>query len=299
MLLSGNLGTQLQETNNIMHEAIDWLVRIEDSACEIYKRASFKFKEDKELAGFLRKLSNDEKEHYDILCEAKEHLKDDKDLSSQLSIDNDTKKKIELPLIECKEKMDNGVLTRKGLIDSMVDIEFSELNHIFLNVINALKKRSGEFIRIAARIQQHTMSVERFIESQPESDKLLKRVLQLPKVLEEKILVVNQYEVVVNILEEILKIEGIIERASNGHEALNKIGKEYYSVIITDVNIPVMNGIELYNKAVESYPRIKERFLFILTSLDEKHLLFFRENNLRYFIKPVPANDIRNAVIDK
>jgi CheY-like chemotaxis protein len=282
----------------ITQETIDWLVRIEDSACKVYKSASFKFTEDREFADFLLKLSNEEKEHYDFLCEVKEYLKDDKDLSSQISIDNDTKKKIERPFVECKEKMDTGVFTRKEMINSMVDIEFSELNHIFLNVINALKGRSGDFIPMAARIQQHGKNIERFIESQPESNEFLERIIHLPNVLEEKILVVNYYEVVVNLLEDILKIEGIIERASNGHEALEKVSDKYYSVIITDVNMPVMNGIELYNKAVERYPNIKERFLFILASLDEKHLSFFRENNLRYFIKPVPANDIRKAVID-
>jgi CheY-like chemotaxis protein len=120
----------------------------------------------------------------------------------------------------------------------------------------------------------------------------------MPKVFEEKILLVNYYDVTLKLLEDILKIEGITVRASNGYEALEKIGKEYYAVIITDVNMPVMNGIELYNKAIERFPNIKERFLFMSTSFDEEHLSFFRENNLRYFKKPVPANDIRNAVID-
>jgi CheY-like chemotaxis protein len=281
-----------------MKEIIDWLVRIEDAACKVYKRASFKFTEDKGLADFLWKLSNEEKEHYDFLHKFNEYLKDDKDLPSQISIDDDTKKNIELPLIECKKKLDMNLLTRKELIDYMVAIEFSEVNDIFLNVINTLKKRSRECIPMIVRIHQHGKSIERFIETQPESNQLLDRIRSMPKVFEEKILLVNYYDVTLKLLEDILKIEGITVRASNGYEALEKIGKEYYAVIITDVNMPVMNGIELYNKAIERFPNIKERFLFMSTSFDEEHLSFFRENNLRYFKKPVPANDIRNAVID-
>jgi CheY-like chemotaxis protein len=280
-----------------MKDIIDWLIGVEDAVCEVYERASFKFTEDKELAGFLLQMSKDEKEHSDFTKEAKKHL-EKRGYPSHISLDNETKQKIETPLIECNEKLDKGDLTKRELINYIVAIEYSEFNHILLYAIGTLKSFSYRYYYdVLKSIQHHKMLIENFIERQPESDEWLKRIKRLPKVGDEKVLVVDDYQMVVELLKAMLN-ECIVEGASNGEEALQKINDKYYAAIITDVNMPVMNGIEFYNRAIERYPDIKKRFLFFTTAIEPEHLSFFKDNNLRYIIKPSPINVLRKTIID-
>ena len=53
-----------------------------------------------------------------------------------------------------------------------------------------------------------------------------------------------------------------IETASDGMEGLNKIKGQRFDLIISDVHMPGMNGIEMYAEAKKSYPEINERLLF-------------------------------------
>jgi YesN/AraC family two-component response regulator len=45
-----------------------------------------------------------------------------------------------------------------------------------------------------------------------------------------------------------------VETAKNGAEVFKKVRAGYYSAIISDVEMPLMNGIEFYKKAREISP---------------------------------------------
>ncbi len=111
----------------------------------------------------------------------------------------------------------------------------------------------------------------------------------------EKILIVDDEKIIINVLKILLSKNGNVESAENGEEALRKLGENYYSVIIADIDMPVMNGIDFYNKAVEKYPSVRKRFLFYTGHSDE-HLSFFTSNNLKYLPKPSQMKVIKSAV---
>lgn len=111
-----------------------------------------------------------------------------------------------------------------------------------------------------------------------------------------RILIVDDEEMIANALKIILAEEGTIEWSANGREALDKITETSYDVLIVDMNMPVMDGMEFYREAVKSFSTIKERIVFFTGALDEKYLFFIRENNLRYLAKPAELKDIRNSV---
>ncbi|HET6515922.1 MAG TPA: NAD(P)H-dependent oxidoreductase subunit E [Thermodesulfovibrionales bacterium] len=70
-----------------------------------------------------------------------------------------------------------------------------------------------------------------------------------------KILVVDDEPVVVKSCERILAPEGYtVESASNGNEATNKLGKDGYDLVITDLMMPDMNGLELIRWIRNSKP---------------------------------------------
>ncbi len=88
-----------------------------------------------------------------------------------------------------------------------------------------------------------------------------------------------------------------VETAVNGNEALQKVRQQHYDVIVSDIEMPVLNGIDFYRHAALSDPSIRDRFLFISGSVEE-YEGFFRENNLRYYPKPVSFDELKDAVVE-
>ncbi|MBI5969536.1 MAG: response regulator, partial [Deltaproteobacteria bacterium] len=131
--------------------------------------------------------------------------------------------------------------------------------------------------------------------SRPEYERLLSRVAAIPEVGKENILVVEQDEVMIEAFNTLLCEHGIIETARSSDEAFEKLKDKYYAVIVTDVGVESDDGIEFYKKAVERFPGINKRFLF-LTEYDSDYMTFLENNGLRYFEKPSSIKDIKTAV---
>src|SRR5690606_28967525 len=67
-----------------------------------------------------------------------------------------------------------------------------------------------------------------------------------------RILVIDDEQSIRETLEEILKFEGYeVETASNGKEGLELINNKGYDVILSDVKMPGIDGIELLEKSRE------------------------------------------------
>lgn len=54
-----------------------------------------------------------------------------------------------------------------------------------------------------------------------------------------------------------------VESASHGFEALDRIKQRVFDLVISDINMPKLNGIELFKRIETQYPYMKDRFLFI------------------------------------
>lgn len=123
-----------------------------------------------------------------------------------------------------------------------------------------------------------------------------RRHLSTPPGWREKILIVDDKVMITNMLKVTLEDEGMVEVAENGAEALEKIVERYFRLIISDVDMPVMSGIELFEKAIALYPSIRERFLFYTAHSDSERVSFFKKNRLNYLMKPAQIKDIRRIV---
>ncbi len=76
--------------------------------------------------------------------------------------------------------------------------------------------------------------------------------------MEEKILIVDDEEVVCHILDKRLTMEGYFcTTSNNGKEALDRFYKESFSLIISDIKMPEMNGIELLKRVKAIHPKMK------------------------------------------
>ncbi|BBB32482.1 two-component system response regulator [Thermotomaculum hydrothermale] len=69
----------------------------------------------------------------------------------------------------------------------------------------------------------------------------------IPKAEEIKILAVDDEDEILDSLEEILVLNGFsnIDTASNGDEAIEKLKKKHYDIVITDISMPGKNGFEV------------------------------------------------------
>lgn len=280
-----------------MNEIIEWVIRIEAASARIYEKAAVHFSDDIEFAEFLSHLSKDEWMHYDILRKIAGSIKEEIADSLAILPDEETQKTVESYFSLVEKKMAERTLTKGNILDCIISTEFSEYNDIFLYVINSLLSISQETIPVASKMQQHKRYIERYLRKWREYGRYLETIRGLPDSWEVKILVVDSDRMTAEILEAVLRDEGVVDKAFDGGEGVQKVMEKYYDVIITEIDFPGVNGIEFYNNAIERYPNIRDRFLFFTSSRDEKHLSFLKENKLRHYPKPSRLTDIKKGVI--
>jgi DNA-binding response OmpR family regulator len=91
------------------------------------------------------------------------------------------------------------------------------------------------------------------------------------------------------------KYEVII--ANNGREALNYLQNDKIDLVITDIRMPDINGLDLLVKIKKEYPQTK---VIIMTAYGSSDVQ--KEANLRgslyYVEKPFEISDIRKIIID-
>jgi CheY-like chemotaxis protein len=87
-----------------------------------------------------------------------------------------------------------------------------------------------------------------------------------------KILIVEDDDVNIVIVEYLLQKEGFeVETASNGEEAVDMVRDTDYSLILMDIEMPIMNGLEA-TRAIRRLPRGRKVPIIALTahSVEEK-----------------------------
>lgn len=77
-----------------------------------------------------------------------------------------------------------------------------------------------------------------------------------------------------------------ISYASNGKEALEIVHTRDYTVIISDINMPVMNGIEFHKKLKEDHPHLATRVAFISGRVHSSHSSYINEEKCLCLPKP-------------
>lgn len=281
-----------------MRDIVEWIVEVERLAGEFYFKASAMFGENDSIRRFLEHSAEDEAWHFHAMGNALNHLQKLNLHEPFISVDEVVREKIEGPFRANLEKMKTGLFTERDLIECVYETEFSEWNDIFLFVVNMLKNEVREYYYSAARMQHHMRHAQHFLESTEYGAEKVKELKKLDKVFEENILIVEDNEAVSFLLERILSDEGNIDTAENGGEGLKKLGEKYYKVIISDIDMPKMDGIEFYKKAVGMYPDISTKFIFHTGSISEERVEFFRKNNVKCMLKPQPIRELKRNVLN-
>lgn len=85
----------------------------------------------------------------------------------------------------------------------------------------------------------------------------------------------------------------VVGEASNGHEALQKIDELYPDVVLLDIRMPGMDGLEVARHLVgiEEPPAV-----IFTTAYDEYAIEAFKVHAVDYLLKPVRADRLRDAL---
>lgn len=108
----------------------------------------------------------------------------------------------------------------------------------------------------------------------------------------ERILVVDDEDIIRESLSYVLKNEGyVVEEATNGKEAYDKVVSNYYDLVITDIEMPQMKGIELLERISALTSQTLVMMITAYGSLDTaiKALRFGASD---YILKPIEFDEL-------
>jgi len=279
-----------------MKQIIDWLIGIEDLARRNYISLAATFKNDEDFQEFVNRLAKDETMHFQFMKAALICLQDNPDLAAEILLDKHTMAKVATPLRRIDEAINNGKMNQQLIMEAIYESELSEWNDIFLYVINAMKENCPEFKVMGPSIQNHLRTIAGFLENRPGAKAFLAKFDNLSPVWEEKVLVVDDYAPILELVSSLLSKDGSVDTATNGKEALEKATRNYYSVIISDIDMPIMSGLEFYKKLQHDHGDVGSRFIFMSGSLNEETVSYLKHETLYYLAKPFPLKDLRQAV---
>jgi len=290
---------ELKTVQNI----IPWLRTVEMLASNVYDNASEKLAKDQQFTAFLSRMSDDEAWHYHILGSAAQYLRETENIPQPaIAIDSHTKDMVQKPFLELYEAMENRNINRKDVINCIIKAEFAELNSIFVYILSTLQEISGMFQHVAATIESHIERIQKFLENLPEDVKVPEETWKLPVIWDKKILIVEDETSLRELLSNVLKGLGSIETAANGREGLDKTKKNFFNAVVSNIDLPIMNGIEFYQKTVEANPNINRQFIFFTGTITPDVSVFLQKNHLPYLEKPFSLGRLNRTVreiIDK
>lgn len=112
------------------------------------------------------------------------------------------------------------------------------------------------------------------------------------------ILVVDDERSLRDLLAGILALDGhLVEVSASGEEALARMSAHDFDVVITDVRMPGMDGIELYRRMLERDPALARRIIFTSGDTVSRDTRAFVESTAVPFLpKPFTVRDVRELV---
>jgi len=119
-----------------------------------------------------------------------------------------------------------------------------------------------------------------------------------PPLTGKRILLVDDDALVLSVVREMLEAdEHRVDTATNGLEALQQIERGTFDFIITDINMPALDGIGLYRAIERRWPDLRDRIMFIATPRDDDATRdFLAETAVSYLAKPFGLTDLRRAI---
>lgn len=98
-----------------------------------------------------------------------------------------------------------------------------------------------------------------------------------------------------NLMLDLYDVVRIVGEANNGKEAINFLEKEEVDVILMDIRMPLMDGVEATRVIKDKYPNTK---IIILTTFNEDEYIFegLKNGADGYILKDVSSKELVNII---
>lgn len=115
-----------------------------------------------------------------------------------------------------------------------------------------------------------------------------------------KALVVDDEPVIRSLYSEVLEAMGFhVETAADGEEGLQRLKGSAYELIISDIRMPKLTGIEFLLKSDQVRPGSRQRFIFttgVLDSLNANEYMLATERPC--IMKPAMVDNIQETILE-
>ncbi len=112
-----------------------------------------------------------------------------------------------------------------------------------------------------------------------------------------KVLLLEDEESIINFVSRTLSEKGaIVKMASNGKEAVDYLEKEEFDVVLSDIKMPVMTGLELGNWLYENKPEYLSRFVLVTGSVDITAENYCLQHGCRQLVKPFRMDELISTI---
>ncbi len=113
-----------------------------------------------------------------------------------------------------------------------------------------------------------------------------------------RILLVDDDPMITELVVDMLGIEGYdVDTATNGIEALQKLERQRYDLIITDLHMPKLDGSGFYRELAQRKLHSLKRIIFLTgtTGASEQHR-FVQESGVPVLLKPFNVSELIELV---
>jgi CheY-like chemotaxis protein len=200
---------------------------------------------------------------------------------------------------------DDGPGIAKGSLAKIFDPFFTtrevgEGAGLGLSVCHGIVKGHGGKIYAESRLGKGaTFIVELPIVTKAEQLRLAEPSAVKPKrVTKARVLVVDDEPIVQQYLTEVLGEEGHeVEIVDNGDDAMDKLGSKDYDVILLDIKLPGISGIEIYKHLQKTAKSLARRVVFITGDvMGRETMAFLSRTAAPYITKPFDAEQMKKDI---
>ncbi len=278
-----------------MRSMIDWLCVVEDLAARVYAEAGAQFADSVGLAEFLRHMAADERVHLAYVRQLAEAAPGTSLPAADVSLDPGTRDRIEGPLRRGLQGLERREATLSDVLDLVAEVEFAEINHIFLYVMRAFQRDAETIQRIQAAFTEHEARARAFLATLPEGRTAATRLSGLPAPFDRHYLIVDDNENMRQLFKAIFE-DAVVVGAANGVEGLKQVAGQSFDVIVSDVEMPAMDGLEFVRKVAERQADLTSRIILWSGHVTDEVATFGRQWRIPVLQKPVSLGNLRRAV---
>jgi CheY-like chemotaxis protein len=279
-------------------EIIALLRPIEQEACASYAALAKAFTEPPALPGFLQTLSRDEATHLKLLDNAEQMLPATGGATEPGLLFGPEESRRMIGRMEALRKpLAGGPLNETQLLEAIIDAEFSEWNEVFLYVMAHFRSLTPSFQHLVSVVQQHHRHISEYVDARPVEVRPPNAARVLPRVWEQRILMADDNDALRLVFGEFLGRLGNVSTAADGVQALALARERFFDVVVSDVDMPGLDGLQLFDAMGEVTTAEQSRFIFVTGMPRPRLEELSAQGRVRLLRKPLSLATLEEAVM--